>query len=195
MFIRNIEIYTYDPENNSESLELKLSQQAPTATRFSIFSPETISSVDDFCKANPVVNKIKPYKPKNLFHYIVKLAKPPIAIALESKTMIDNDVLIMLMTNIMLVHKHNHKINITLDDIIKNPNQYSTKEIPPPKDEKIVKIEKALDETKQVLLLNIDKMLDLRTQTDKVLEKSIHLEKDAKSFEKNARKVKGCCGW
>lgn len=63
----------------------------------------------------------------------------------------------------------------------------------PEKVDKIYAINKSLDETKEIMLKNIEKVLARGENIDELVKKSHDLSKSSKKFYKTAKKMNRCC--
>jgi len=71
--------------------------------------------------------------------------------------------------------------------------EYLTKYQDPAEADKIVKIQRDLDETTQVLHKTIDSVLERGVKLDNLIERSDDLSKQSKMFYKQAKKTNSCC--
>jgi len=71
--------------------------------------------------------------------------------------------------------------------------EYLTKYQDPAAADKIVKIQRDLDETTQVLHKTIDNVLERGVKLDHLIERSDDLSKQSKMFYKQAKKTNACC--
>ena len=81
--------------------------------------------------------------------------------------------------------------NISIDALNKLLQNYQQ----PQQVDKILKIQQDVDETKSIMIKNLEEMLNRGEKIEDIVNKSKELSKESKTFVRESKKLNSCCKW
>jgi len=118
------------------------------------------------------------------YQYVRRDTKYEVILAIVSRDWMDLPEVKRLFINMIHIHRKENNPSITLQSLIENPLL---------QEELVVnKINKTNQETKEMIIENLDILLDRGESLDKLVEKSKNLHTDAVKLESGAKKASRC---
>lgn len=200
MFIRAIGIYELENTKGQET-ESKEKNSPYKRSKFALkekpgfFSaPDPLDeleklSLPKFCeKHQPNVCNV--YKTKEEgYHHLIEIPSHKLVVAIVTKTKIGQEEWSHLIYNILHAHLRSNTVKVSLDDIVKNPVNFTGKDI------QIDKVQNKLNELKLIMSKNIEMAIERGKQLEELKETSKNLEESAIKFYKKAETLNSRCCW
>jgi hypothetical protein len=186
-----IAIYNLNQIRNNGSFRkmnsAKQAQDSSSHFRYDPFEQLDKDTLPFFISADRQLYKVYDIKAKNEFHYCQKVADN-IVVAVSTRTALDPIERVNLFKNIEHVCLRSEKLNVTLEDIIKNPMGYTGKDI------LIQKVQKDADATLEEAKLSVESLIRRGESLDDLKEKAENLKLGTDGFV-NAIPSTSCCKW
>lgn len=129
------------------------------------------------------------YQTEGEHHYVKRLDDQTHVMVLVSRTPIDPREATNLFINTAHAIKRPDSTHVTLQQIVDNPLGYTGK------NHQIEKIQQDLEETKDILIKGMERILERGEQIEMLSDKTIKLSLASKEFEEGAKKLNKKCCW
>lgn len=163
-----------------------------SASAATLFTFDPLVHIEETLRATP--NPLQPHQvydrhfknnTHSEFQYIMKTTDD-LVVAICSRQKLQPNELQYLFRNIMHAHLRSKNTNITLQNIIDNPLMFIGR------DAQIASLKQNVDETKQIMLENLDKMFNNMEKTEALVEKTENLVDLSETFRKKSAKLNTC---
>lgn len=119
-------------------------------------------------------------------HYIKRVVGEPFILVMGSRSKLDDKEAHYLFINMWHAHIRPETAKVTLQQIIDNPLGYTGS------DRNLDAIKQSLEETKKIMIENIDKIIERGEKLEQVHNATIKLQQASAAFEEEARRLNSC---
>lgn len=194
MFLRAIATYDYEDDVNPQLTERKSAYERWAGSKLTAFECQYLKEfIDDKDHIILPLNTYFQYEesPGNYYYFKrVHDGESDRLLVMNSKSPLGKKEMAYLFVNINHIDVGHEAITDTLDDIVKNPLGYTGKDL------LVNSVRRGVDQTKGVMLDNVDKMLDRGEKLEVLVSQTAELARSSQAFLENSKQLREnqqCC--
>lgn len=194
MFLRAIATYDYEDDDNPRLTERKSAYERWAGSKLTAFERQHLKEFID--QKDHIILPLNTYfqyeQSQGNYYYFKRIhdGESDRLLVMNSKTPLGEKEMAYLFVNINHIDVGHKEITDTLDDILKNPLGYTGKDL-------LVKsVRRGVDQTKDVMLDNVDKLLDRGEKLEVLVSQTAELARSSQAFLENAKQLREnqqCC--